>query len=120
MPSPLQITTHTFRRVPVVQVSGALVFGHDVSVLPKLAAQLRAQCHTDAILDLRGLTATDSTGLGAVLEFRRLLGDGQKAVYLLHPPERLRTHLNVTHVESMFIVVDSEDDLDRYLTNERR
>lgn len=120
MPTPLQITTHTFRRVPVVRVSGDLVFGHDVGVLSEIATQLRAQGHTDAILDLRGLTTTDSTGLGAVLEFRRLLGDSQRSVYLLQPPERLRMHLTVAHVKSMFIVVDSEDDLNRHLTEEHR
>jgi anti-anti-sigma factor len=119
MPSPLQITTQTFQRVPVVRVSGDLIFGHDVSELPQLARQLSAQGNTDAILDLRGLTSTDSTGLGAVLEFRRLLGDGNKAVYLLQPPERLRAHMTVTHVETMFIVVESEDDLGRYLTERR-
>jgi anti-anti-sigma factor len=116
MPSPLQFTTHTFQDTPLVRLSGSLVFGHDVNPLIALARELRAQGHMSVILELRDVTATDSTGLGAILEFRRVLGDDEGAVYLLQPSERLRTHLAVSHVESMFIVADSEEDLSRYLT----
>jgi ABC-type transporter Mla MlaB component len=69
----------------------------DVEVLHSLALGLTAQGDTDMVLDLGDMSATDSTGLGAIIEVRRVLRDGH--VYLLQPPERLRTHLSVTHVE---------------------
>lgn len=120
MPSPLQITRHSFQRMPMIRVSGDLVFGHDVGVLCDHALQLTGQGDTDVILDLREMTATDSTGLGAILEFRRSLGDGQGSVHLLQPPERLSTQLKVAHVESMFIVVDSDEHLRRLNPSLRR
>jgi ABC-type transporter Mla MlaB component len=98
MPSPLQLTTHTFQDTLLIRASGALVFGNDVNPLIGLAGQLRAQGHTCAILDVRDVTAIDSTGLGAILEFRRVLGYGERTVYLLQPSERLRAHLAVSHV----------------------
>jgi anti-anti-sigma factor len=115
MPSPLQVTKQTFHGMPAIRVAGDLIFGNEVELLRKLAVQLSAEGGVGAILDLRAVTAVDSTALGAIVEFRRVLG-GARAVYLLHPPERLRTYLTVTHLESLFIVVDNEDQLARHLS----
>src|SRR5262245_13260850 len=102
MPSPLKVTRETLHGLPAIRVSGDLTFAHDVGLLRELAVQLTAEGDKTAILDLRGVTAVDSTALGAIVEFRRVLG----SVYMLHPPERLRTYLAVTHLASMFTVVD--------------
>lgn len=117
MPSPLQISQHTLEGIPLVRVSGDLVFGQEVDALPALASALTHQGHTDAILDLAAVTSVDSTGLGAVLAFRRVLSERQGRVYLLHTPDRFRTHLNVTQVESMFTIADGEAELRRLLTD---
>jgi anti-anti-sigma factor len=111
MPEALSVAVDVFEGVPVLRLRGALIYGQDLQPINRAAARLRSEGHERVIVDLAAVEVTDSTGVSALLETRRIFGERQGSVTLLRAPKRLRATLVMTHVASLFEVVEDEADL---------
>jgi anti-anti-sigma factor len=78
-------------------------------------SHLADQGHRRVVLDLTNVESADSSGIGALLDVVRVLGEGEGRVFLLRPPARLRDSLNLLRATSVLHVVDDETDLNRRL-----
>jgi anti-anti-sigma factor len=116
----LSITYGSFSNVPLLRLEGDLTFGQNVAELHDAVERLAVSGVGTVILDLTALGATDSTGIGALLDVKRLLGEKHGRVCLLRPPAALRNSLHVVRVTSMFVLVDDELELTRVLDETRR
>jgi anti-anti-sigma factor len=110
-----RLTVDRFRDVPLIRLSGEMTFGEDVTALLDTVRCLATDGHARLVLDLTDVETADSTGVGALLESKRLLGETAGTVFLLRPPIRLRSSLDLIRATSMFEVVDDEADLNRRL-----
>jgi anti-anti-sigma factor len=115
MPAPLRLAADEIRGVPALLLSGDLAFGQSMRVLHDAVTDLGDQGHKCLVLDLTNVESADSTGIGALLDVVRVLGEGVGRVFLLRPSARLRNSLNLIRVTSMFEVVNDETDLVRRL-----
>jgi anti-anti-sigma factor len=113
MPEPFTLGVDAFEGVPVLRLRGGLVFGQDLQTLPETVTRLRDEGHDRVIVDLTAVESTDSTGVSALLEIRHIIGERQGQVILLRVPNRLRATLVMTHVVSLFDLVEDEADLRR-------
>jgi len=111
----LSVVVEMFDGVPVLRLRGALIYGQDLQPIHRAAARLKSEGHERVIVDLTAVDATDSTGVSALLEAKRIIGQRPGAVILLRPPKRLRATLVMTHVAALFEVVDDEAELRRRL-----
>jgi len=111
MPETLSVSVDMFDGVPVLRLRGALIYGQDLQPINRAVTRLRSEGHDRIIVDLSGVEGTDSTGVSALLEARRIIGERRGSVLLLRPPKRLRATLVMTHVASLFEVVEDEADL---------
>jgi hypothetical protein len=60
---------------------------------------------------LTNVESTDSSGMSALLEIRRIFGEHHGGVILLHPSDRLRAALAMIRVASMFDMIADEAEL---------
>jgi len=93
--------------VPFLRLSGDLIFGHNLRALHDATAKLRASGHTIIAIDLTDIGAVDSTGIGALLDVRRMIGM-TGCVVLLRASAHLRTSLDVMRVTKLFTLEDEE------------
>jgi anti-anti-sigma factor len=110
MPSLFRLTNATVHDVPVLRIRGDLTFDQNVSLLHHSAVELKAAGHTLIVLDLTDVAMVDSTGIGALVAARQLLGPTGRVI-LLRASARLRTSLDMIHVTPLFELVDDENDL---------
>ena len=54
---------------------------------------MRSEGHQRVVIDVSAMRSTDSTGMSALLEVRRIFGEQPGAVALLRPSDRLRAAL---------------------------
>ena len=113
MPEPFNLGVGVFEGVPVLRLRGGLVFGQDLQTLPETLKRLRNEGHDRVVVDLTAVESTDSTGVSALLEIRHIIGERIGQVLLLRVPNRLRATLIMTHVASLFELVEDEEDLRR-------
>jgi anti-anti-sigma factor len=115
MPEPFNLGVDVFEGVPALRLRGGLVFGQDLHTLPDTVTRLRNEGHDRVIVDLTAVELTDSTGVSALLEIRDIIGERKGQVILLRVPNRLRATLVMTHVASLFELVEDEADLRRWI-----
>ena len=63
------------------------------------------------VIDLTTIQSTDSSGMSALLEVRRLFGEQPGAVVLLRPSDRLRASLAMIRVSALFDVIMDEGEI---------
>lgn len=115
MSSLLTIAYGSFSGVPLLRLGGDLAFGQNVRELHDSVERLAASGYAAVVLDIESLGVTDSTGVGALLDVRRLLGERTGRVYLLRAPASLRHSLQLARVASMFVMVDDHRELAQIL-----
>jgi anti-anti-sigma factor len=115
MTEPLSLAVDVIEGVAVLRLRGGFVYGQDFDPVRSAARRLRSEGHERLIMDLSGVESTDSTGVSALLEIRHIIGERLGSVILLGPSKRLRATLAMTHVASLFEVVEDEADLRRRL-----
>jgi anti-anti-sigma factor len=115
MPEPFNLGVDVFEDVPALRLRGGLVFGQDLHALPETVTRLRNEGHDRVIVDLTAVELTDSTGVSALLEIRHIIGERTGQVILLRVPNRLRATLVMTHVASLFELVEDEADLRQWI-----
>jgi anti-anti-sigma factor len=108
MSDSLSLAVETFEGVPVLRLKGKLVYSQNFQPLYDTVARLRSEGHQRVIIDLTAVLSTDSSGMSALLEIRRLFGEQRGAVVLLRPNDRLQAALAMIRVLSLFEVITEE------------
>ena len=111
MSDSLSLTVETIEGVPVLRLKGKLLYGQNFQPLYEIVARLRSEGHPRVVIDLTPVQSTDSSGMSALLEVRRLFGEQPGAVALLRPSERLRAALAMIRVLSLFEVITDEGEI---------
>jgi anti-anti-sigma factor len=113
MSDSLNLMIETFEGLAVLRLKGKLVYGQNFQPLYKATARLRNEGHQKVIVDLTNVESADSTGISALLEVRRIIGEQPGAVILLRPSDRLRASLVMIRVSAMFGVIMDEREIRR-------
>ena len=111
MPEPLSVDLASFGNVQIIRLRGDLCYGENLAAIHDLVSELRRTGHERLIVDLGAVRSLDSSGISALLDIRRTLGDSRDNVILLRPPERVCGALAAMRVASVFSIVDDEADL---------
>jgi anti-anti-sigma factor len=111
MPDSLNLIVEMLEGLPVLRLKGKLVYGQNFQPLYDTIARLRGEGHQKVVVDLTGVDSTDSSGISALLEIRRIIGEQPGAVILLRPADRLRASLAMIRVSAMFDVIMDEGEL---------
>ena len=94
--------------------SGVAVRGEvDVSVVPQLVHALDAAIRDSwgaLVVDLRAADFLDSSGLGALLRARALLGREDRELVVVCPPGPVRRLFEVVGIDDLLIFYDSRED----------
>jgi anti-anti-sigma factor len=113
MSDSLSLTVETLEGLPVLRLKGKLVYGQHFQPLYDIATRLGREGHQRIVIDLTNVESTDSSGMSALLEIRRIFGEQPGAIVLLRPSERLRAALAMIRVASMFDMITDEAELRR-------
>jgi anti-anti-sigma factor len=113
MSDSLKLMVETFEGLAVLRLKGRLVYGENFQPLYDTSARLRGEGHEKVVVDLTNVESTDSSGLSALLEIRRIIGEQPGAVILLRPSDRLRASLAMIRVTAMFDVIMDEAEIAR-------
>ena len=111
MSSLFRITNATVHSVPLLRLSGNLTFDQNVDALHYAAGALKRAGHARIVLELTDVATVDSTGIGALVDARQVLGPTGRVV-LLRASARLKAALDAIHVTALFELVGNEDELD--------
>jgi anti-anti-sigma factor len=115
MPKRFRVVIDRLGDLPLLHLSGDMIFGQALSELHEEIATLAAAGHARLVLDLTEVDSADSSGIGALLGAKRTAGEITGTVVLLRPSSRLRSALDAIRATSMFVVVYDEADLLRSL-----
>src|SRR4029450_11619527 len=72
MADSLSLAVETFEGVPVLRLTGKLGYGQTFQPLYDIVARLRREGHHRVVIDLSAVQSTDSSGMSALLEVRRI------------------------------------------------
>src|SRR5688572_33012019 len=75
MSDSLSLAVETFEAVPVLRLKGKLAYSQNFQPLYDTAARLRSEGHQRVVIDVSAVQSTDSTGMSALLEVRRIFGE---------------------------------------------
>jgi anti-sigma B factor antagonist len=99
---------------PAVALSGEV----DVATAEKLTAELEdAILASDGafVIDLSAVEFLDSSGIGALLRARGVLGRADRALVLVCPPGPVRRVLSLAGIEDLFLLFDGRAEAARRL-----
>ena len=113
MSDSLNLTIETFEGAAVLRLKGNLVYGQNFQPLYDTVGRLRRDGHQKVVVDLTSVGSADSSGISALLEIRRIMGEQPGAVILLRPSDRLRASLAMIRVSAMFGVIMDEGEIRR-------
>jgi anti-anti-sigma factor len=113
MPELFRLTLDSFGGIPVLRLGGRLVFGQNLETIRDAVRRLQREEHQRLVVDVTEVESADSSGISALLEIRRIIGETGGRLVLLRPSERLRGALAILRVTSLFEIVDDETALTR-------
>ena len=94
--------------VRIVAVSGEL----DIDTMGELSEALAVDAALDTtVVDLRGLTFIDSSGVSGLLGAARRLRDADRRMVCVHGPVRIQRVFELTGVDTVLEWVDSPNDV---------
>ena len=112
MSDPFRLTRGWFGATPALRVAGSLMYGEALTRIHDVVASIANQGYSRVVIDVAGVENTDSSGLSALLDITKVIGDGaDRGVVLLQPRARLLTALALIRVTSQFEVISSEADV---------
>ncbi|MDE2658912.1 MAG: STAS domain-containing protein [Acidobacteriota bacterium] len=95
--------------VSLLQLNGRLVDGHGDQELREAVDVLLDSGRTRIVVDLSGVSAIDSAGLGELVACARRVARAGGALKALHPRERVVHVMNIARVLPLFEVFETED-----------
>jgi|SRR6185437_3534840 len=106
----LEMKTHYAGSLPVVCCAGRLVFGETCARLEKHTKAL-LESYPVIALDLHGIRALDSAGLGMLVKLLTSARRSQGDLKLIAPSAKAREVLRLTKLESIFEIAQSAEEL---------
>lgn len=97
------------RGVALLQLRGRLVDGLGDQQLREAVDVLVKSGRTQIVVDLSGVDAIDSGGLGELVASSRRVADAGGALKAMHPKERVARVLDVAKVLPLFEVFETEE-----------
>jgi anti-sigma B factor antagonist len=101
MPHPLGVTVETHGRHHVVVLSGEVDMA-SVGAVRTCLRELMLAGHTDVLVDLRGVTFMDSTGLGVLVATRKQARVFRGSLGLVAPSPPVARVLSLTSLDRVF------------------
>lgn len=95
-------------RVTVVDLSGRIKEGEDITVLRDTIEDLLGKGQKNILLNLSDINHIDSSGAGALLRAFTSVRDQGGELKLLHPTKNVRDMLQNTKLSTVFEVRDDE------------
>jgi anti-sigma B factor antagonist len=96
--------------MPVIRVSGPLVYGEHLEQLRNLVNRLATEGNNRIVLDVANVELIDSTGISTLIGIKQRAGANGR-VTLLRPTARLRSALTMIRATTLFEMVDDESQL---------
>jgi len=103
---PLSISTETIAGIEVVHLKGAILFGEDSAALRASVRAPLEQCKK-VVLDMRGVTRIDSSGLGTLIALYASAHRCGTQVKLANLGAHSKEVLQITRLLTVFEVFDS-------------
>ena len=101
-------------KVAVLKISGKLMGGNETQEIPEKIKSLLADGMTNIVFDLGKVKWMNSTGLGAIIESRRLISEKEGKLKLSSVTEKIKSLLMITQIISLF---DTYETVDRALAS---
>jgi anti-anti-sigma factor len=98
-----------FGEVTIVHCRGRIVFREEALALTETVSQLLPDCR-QIILDLQGVTAVDSAGLGELVSLHMWALGSECSIKLCGLSSRLSHLLAITNLTSVFDVYPTEEE----------
>ncbi|HEY4655630.1 MAG TPA: STAS domain-containing protein [Cyclobacteriaceae bacterium] len=95
----------------IVRLSGDLIGEDNGSSILQVAADAIQQSVLVAIVDISGLRYINSSGIGVLITILTKFRNKGGEVYLLRPSESVQKLLVITKLNSIFQIIQSEDDV---------
>ena len=105
----MQLDLKELSGVSVLQLSGRLVDGHGDQELREAVNVLLDSGRVRIVVDLSGVSAIDSAGLGELVAAARRTTRAGGALKALHPRERVAHVMNIARVLPLFEVFETQD-----------
>ena len=96
-------------KVAVLKISGKLMGGNETKEIPEKVKSLLSDGLTDVVMDLGKVKWMNSTGLGALIESRRLITEKEGNLKLSSVTEKIKSLLMITQIMSLFDTYESVD-----------
>jgi anti-sigma B factor antagonist len=111
MIAPLTISRRDVGPVVILALTGRLKFDEDGDLLLRdQVAAVVASGDQNILLDLHGVHQMDSGGVGTLVAVYLHVAKRGGKLKLVHPSERVRRVLHMTHLEEAFEVFENETD----------
>ena len=107
----LSVDVDSVAGVPVLRLRGRIAYGENLQAIHDIVTRLHSEGHERLVVDLTHVDSADSTGISALLQVKRTVGNGAGRIMLLRPSERVRRALAMIRVTSEFEIVEDETDL---------
>ena len=103
---PLNIVSHSEDELAIVELSGALTLGPQLAALRRTVRDALEQTKPSGlILEVSGLSATDSSGLGELTVLYTFTSRRKCPLLLVGVSPTLRTMLEMTHLDGLLPAV---------------
>jgi len=104
-----QIVSEINKDIVVVKLSGKILFSSVQKMKKELSAVLKKNDYK-MVLDLEGLTFTDSSGLTLLISLLRQANENGGDIKLLSPPETIHSVLKITKLTEVFEIFYTLDE----------
>ena len=95
--------------VAVLEVSGKLMGGNETRQITKKVESLLREGVKNIIIDLANVNWMSSTGLGSIIESRRLITDKNGVLKLSAVTEKVKSLLMITQITNLFETYETAD-----------
>ncbi|KPK92644.1 anti-anti-sigma factor [bacterium SM23_31] len=95
--------------VAVLEISGKLMGGNETRQITKKVESLLRDGVKNIVIDLANVNWMSSTGLGSIIESRRLITDKNGVLKLSAVTEKVKSLLMITQITNLFETYETAD-----------
>ena len=106
----MAVTTKQEANAVVVTVEGRMMGGDETKEMVDAIRKALEEGSTNVVLELSGVPWMNSTGLGALMESRKIIKDKNGALKLVRINEKIKSLLVMTQTLSHYETFDSVDE----------
>lgn len=105
----LKVTKRTNDGIPVIDLSGRLVFGDETKILRQVVKEVIEQDHANVVLNMSDLAYVDSGGIGTLVGLYTSARAAGGDLKLACPNSRVQHVLEITRLMTILSVHASEE-----------